>query len=177
MAQVAGLMKIGGGVYSAIAARRAGQAAKESAFFEAGQLRQQAGEEIAASQRQALEERRRSDLLQSRALAVAAASGGGASDPTVTSIISRIEGEGEYRSAIALYEGSERARRLRAAASGKIYEGDQTQKLADQRSYAYLLGAGSEGTSLYSKYGGSREPGLVEEMVPRQFSLSNPAYG
>lgn len=155
---------VGGAILSAVgqysqgrAARRYGEQVQAAKAFEAAQMEQNAGQEIAASQRQAIEQRRRASLVASRAMAVSAASGAGASDPTIENIISDIAGEGAYRSGIALYQGEERARQLRMGASGALFEGEQAAQYGRQQGRAANIGAfaslASAGGSLYAKYG------------------------
>ena len=142
---------------SAAAAEATGQRQATASQFQAAQLEQNAGQAIAASQLQAAEQQRQARLLTSRALAVTAASGGGATDPTITNIISKISGEGAYRSALALYQGEDRARLLRMDAEGKRYEAGMALESASAKASAYrtaataslLSGAGS----LFGKYG------------------------
>lgn len=152
------LMQFAGSKKSARAAKARGRAKKRLTDFEAAQLEQQAGQSIAVSQRGAAEERRRADLTASRALALAAAGGGGVSDPTMQNLFADIEGEGAYRSAVALYEGEEQARQLKLAAQAKRMEGDIALQGGEAEASAYnLAGIGSllEGAgSLYMKYGG-----------------------
>jgi hypothetical protein len=139
------------------AAERQGAMFNASKQFEADQLEQNAGQEQAAAQRRAIEQRRRASLVASRAMAVSAASGAGASDPTVENIISDLAGEGAFRASQELYEGEDRARRMRLGADASRFEGATGQMAAGDRasamrtsSYGTLLsGAGS----LYGKYG------------------------
>ncbi len=150
-------VNVGSHIGSGIAANRAGQFAGAQGDMAAGQVE-------AASQRTAVDVTRRANLLQSKALANAAASGGGASDPTVMDTVSRIAGEGAYRSQLALYEGSDQARALRLRADTARYQG----ALGERAGYigavgsalkggATLLGKGS--STLFSKYsGGGVEP-------------------
>jgi hypothetical protein len=120
---IGGFTEAAGYQQAAEASRVAGRRKNVAAQYEAQQLEQAAGQSIAASQRDSLEEKRRADLAASRALALAAASGGGASDTTVVNIISKLKGEGSYRSAVALYRGEDQARRLRMGGKAKRYEG------------------------------------------------------
>lgn len=192
MAAVAAtVMQVGGTLLSmkgysdaARAAKTSGERTRVAKEFEAEQLRDQAGLAVAVSQRAALEEQRKGRLMASRALAVSAASGGGASDPTIVNLIAGAESEAAYRSAIALYEGEERARQLRIGAIAKSYEGAVAEEEGNQRASAYktmraataLKGA----SGLFGKYGGggpSGDSALVSESVPGQFSMGNPAYG
>lgn len=155
---VAGTALSAKGARDAGAAERvAGERRQAAAAFEAEQLRQKAGQEIAASQRAALEETRKADLVQSRAIALAAASGAGVSDPTVVSLLARNKGEGAYRAAVALYEGEDRARTLRLNAQTRDYEGRGALEAGLAREAAsrtagtasMLRGA----SSLYDRYG------------------------
>lgn len=152
MPWVVPVMMVAGTVLSAYSAMEAGKDAKDTSKLQAGAMTQQAGQERAASQRVAAEERRKGRLAQSRALALAAASGGGASDPTVTNILSGIEGESEYNALSAMYEGEERARTLETNAS-------ITKKYGKDTKSAYQLQAASTvlkgGGSLMGRYGGS----------------------
>ncbi len=134
-------------------------AAKQQAAanFAAAQMEQNAGQEQAAAQRTALVEARNTRMVQSRAIALAAASGASASDPTVMKIIGDISGEGSYRQNLALYEGEERARQLKIAATATRMSGDISAgaTLAQGRSIA-LEGAGRlalGGSTLLSRYG------------------------
>ena len=116
---------------------RYGEQAKESADFQAEQLRQNAGQAQASAQRTAYDASRQTDYANSRALAVAAASGGGASDPTVVNLIARNAGEGAYRQAVALYGGDEKARLDNMQADAKEFEGAN----AEQNSNSVALGS------------------------------------
>jgi len=137
----------------------ADQGAKQRAakVFEARQLEQQAGQEIASSQRTAQERRREMRLAESRALAVAAASGGGTTRG-VMDIISKLAGEGAYRAMSALYEGDEKARKLNLAAKGARYEGELLNQAGQARKSAFQINATTAGVkgaaSLFAKYGG-----------------------
>jgi hypothetical protein len=143
MAAAAIGMQAGGAIAGGINARREGE-------YQASQYDVAAGQARAASQREAEEEARRSRLAQSRALAVAAASGGGASDPTVVDVISSLAGEGAYRAAVALYEGDEQARVLKARGEAARREGKSKQRAGYIRAASTLL---SSGSSLFDKYG------------------------
>jgi hypothetical protein len=142
---------------AAKAERSAADSRQHSADVEAAHMDQQATLSVAAAQRQMLEERKQARLLESRALAVAAASGAGASDNTVVNIISNIAAEGAHRSAIALYEGKERARQLQVGAQIRREGGDLQAEYGRQAAKAHEIG--SIGTlfsgagSLYARYG------------------------
>ena len=151
------VMGYSGANKAASGARLAGARTAGARAFEAKQLRQNAGQEVAASQRAALEERRQANLVASRQLALAAASGAGASDPTVVQMIARTAREGSYRASVALYGGEERARQLRMAAAGKDYEGASALEGAEVQASAYKTAGVGEllkgGGSLFAKYG------------------------
>lgn len=127
----------------------------------------EAGQDIAAAQRQAMNQDRMTKLVESRARAVAAAGGAGATDPTVVNLISRISGEGALRSLTALYQGEERARKLRV--SGELAERygieqgvgyDSLASAANMKTAATVVsGVGS----LFSKYGGGRKTTTTDQ--------------
>lgn len=163
------------------AARLNAQRQQQADEFEAQQLEIQAGQVVAAGQRGALEEERQARLVQSRAIAVAAASGGSVADPTVINILARSAGEGTYRAGVALYQGEERAREMRMQAVGKRFEGQIAIEGGQARAQAArtqgITSLLSTGASLFTKYGGGGDAALIQEYVPGQFSLTNPAYG
>jgi hypothetical protein len=144
-----------------------GMDARKSAEFQAAQLRQNAGQVKAASQRDAYSTQQQAELVASRALAVAAAGGGGASDPTVVKIMAGIAEEGSYRTAVALYQGEEKARALLNQADAVEYSGKLAQRSGVKGAIGKVIGAGASaikgvarGQSLYEKYGGSGGPGF-----------------
>lgn len=164
---------------AAAATQRAAQRRAVALEFEAEQLDQDAGLSIAAAQRVRDEEVRKAALVASRALAVAAASGASASDSTIVNLIARTQGEGAYRGAVALFEGEDRARRLRMGAAGKRYESAVTIEGGYDASSAYgyknmAIAAGTEAAyansmgniakgigsaaSMFTKYGGDGPP-------------------
>lgn len=110
MATLATVAQIGGTILSGIGAIQSltGGNAQAKAINAAANVT--AGQERAKSQRVAEQQRKQAAIVGSRARAVAGASGGGVTDPTVTGILSEIEGEGEYRALSAMYEGEDRAR-------------------------------------------------------------------
>lgn len=141
------------------AALLVGQRRKTASDFEAKQLEQNAGQQQAAGQAAAIEQKRQSDLVMSRALAVAAASGAGASSPTVTNLLARSAGEGEYRSMLAMYQGDEAARKSRAQATAQRYEGDialsdarRAKDFSEFGAMTTALKGVANVTSMFSKY-------------------------
>lgn len=142
---------------AARAEREAAAGRKRIGNIEAAHMEQQAVLSVASAQRDMLEQRRQARLLESRALAVAAASGAGASDTTVVNIINDIAAEGAYRSSLALFEGQERARQLRAGAEVRREGGDLQAEYGAQTAKAYEIGSVaslfSGAGSLYARYG------------------------
>lgn len=124
---------------------------------QATQLDIKAGQERASAQRDAIEQHRQATLVTSRALAVAAASGAGADDPTVVNIMSRIEGEGEYRALTSLFSGETDARALEAEAAARRREAKNTKKAAKLSALGTIIGSASDvygaATSMKAKYG------------------------
>jgi leucyl aminopeptidase (aminopeptidase T) len=116
---------------------------------EATQLETQAGLERASSHRAAMEERRQARLAASRGLTVAAASGASVDDPTVVNILSRIEGEGEYRALSALYEGDQTALGMEAEAAAKRRGAKSTKTAGYIKAGSTILSA----SSMYDRYG------------------------
>jgi hypothetical protein len=147
-----------GTVMSAGGQIRQGRQAQAAADYEAAQLEQNAGQQIASSQRAALSDEQQARLAQSRALAVAAASGGGASDPTIVGILSRLNGEGTYRSMVDLYQGQERARQLNDQAAATRYQGEVAASNAKWAAASTLVSGSS---SMYSKYAADHRPSLA----------------
>lgn len=157
-------MQVGGTLLSAFGQKQQGSDAAATgvqqlalAQFQAAQMRTNAGEAIASSQRAADDIQRQQEYVASRALAVAAASGGGASDPTVINLIARTAGEGAYRRAVALYQGEDKSRALKAQADATEYGGLLAAEAGGKTQSAYDIGAAStlmkSGASLFSKYG------------------------
>lgn len=130
---------------------------------EATQLDAMAGTDRASSQRTAAEQKRQARIIQSRALAVAAASGGGASDPTVINILSRLEGEGEYRSLVALYEGEESARSKEAQAIARRKEAKNVKRAGYISAASTVLSGAS---TMYSRFGGGGAPATSGRSPP-----------
>lgn len=135
---------------SAVGSIMSGKAQDSASRFQAGQMKQQAGQERAAAQRTAIEQRRQAGLANSRVKALAAASGGGATDPSVINIETANAGAGEYNALSALYQGEEKARGLEMGAGARLYEGSQAKRAGLIKGGSGLLSAGS---SMFEKYG------------------------
>lgn len=159
-AQVVGtLMQFSGAMQQSKAAKVAGQQAAINADYMARQQEQDAGQQVAAAQREAAEERRKAEIMASRAMAVAGASGAGVSDPTIINLIADLQGEGSYRSSLAMYQGEDRARQLRQGADTSRFQGRIGQADANYRASAYrtkaIGGLLSGGSSLYRRFAGN----------------------
>ena len=98
----------------------------------------------------AMDQRRQAKLMASRAIAVGAA--GGYSDD-ITNLIADIDGEGNYRASIALYEAGSEAERLRH--EGRMAEQfgiAQAQSYRAQASATTLSGYGNLAAGLGKAY-------------------------
>lgn len=150
---MAGLLAAGaqalGGIIGAYGTIQKGKLGRKLGRLQKKEYTRAAKQEVAVSQRAALEEQRQAELLASRAIAVAAAGGGGADDPTVTKIIADIKGEGAYRAALQMYEGEEKAKKLRFQGAAAEFEGEAGYKAAKTEAISSLLGTGA---SMYSTY-------------------------
>lgn len=155
-------LQAAGNVVAGRAARIQGRQQNREKQFEAQQFEQEANQSVAAGQRNAYEEKRKANLIASRAVALAAAGGGNVSDPGIVKVIADIEGEGAYRSAVALYAGEDQARRDRMAASAKRYEGAVAEHGGNITGMNYNIAGGAAllkgSSSLYEKYKGPKEP-------------------
>lgn len=109
---------------AAAAQKAAGQAAKQSADFEAAQLDIRAKEEQAAAQRESEQIRRRRDLALSSLTARSAASGFSATDPTTLSIGDEITRYGTTQEQMAMYGGASRRAGVESQAAGRRFEGE-----------------------------------------------------
>jgi hypothetical protein len=158
-------MSIIGASNQAAAQRQAGEIAYQNALqrnqmaqVQAQQLEANASNEQGAAQRVAEDQRRKGQVMASRIRAVMGASGAG-EDPN---LIASLEGEGNYNSNVALYNGDEKARGLRnqaaltrwggqAGVNTGAYERDAGNRAAD----ATMVGAIGKGVlSFASAYGG-----------------------
>lgn len=152
------LMNFIGNMKASSASSNAGDAQRAEADFEAAQMRQNAGQQMAASQRVAMTEALKTKLMVSRAAAVVAAGGGAVTDPGVAKIIGDVEGQGDFNRRNALYTGEDRARQMNLSADAKTYEGKIAQQGGQDRASAYAIkgfgGLATGGASLFGKYGG-----------------------
>lgn len=159
------------------AANQAGIAQEAAANYEADQMVDLAGNEVAGSQREAFETERQRDLLLSRQQAVAASSGGGASDPTVTDLMGDVYREGTYRSDMVRYTGADRASGLLAQAKATRMSGAAARRGGQLARTGTIIGGigeamGSAG-SMFAKYGGT-PPSTVNNYM---YGPTTVAYG
>ncbi len=137
---------------------------------EALAYREAADRRMAAATHEAQEERRRADFAYSRALAVAGAQSGRTSDPGITSLLSDITAEGDYRVLSTLWVGETEAEglRFRAAAARREAESART---------AALFNAVTSAVSTYYGLGGSDANWLgrfsEREQMRRGLSVAN----
>lgn len=178
-------LQIRGGMDAREDAQKIATRRRQAAEFEAAQLEQQAGQEIAVSHRTVFEEGRQGKLVQSRALALAAASGASASDPTIIKIVAGIASESTYRQNVALYQGEEKARQLRLAAAADRESGEigAAGSIAQGRSIVTQAAGSALGTgsSMYARYGynspATRTQTPTSEFFYTGGTRDNPAYG
>jgi hypothetical protein len=142
-----------GTAVSVLSKFKEGRQARADGAFQAAQLEQNAGQELAAGQRRAIEDRRQARLANSRLQALA---GGGGSDPGVVNLAEDIAGAGEYRALTSLYESGERARKDQLGAASARLMGIQRDKAAQMEGIAAALKGGSD---IYSRYGGGGPAG------------------
>ncbi len=142
-------MTVGSTLISAVGQRNAGIAANQEANYRAQQDTINAGQERASGQRGAIEQIRQLRLVQSKAQANAAASGAGALDPSVMSIMGDLETQGQYKAAVASYEGEDKARNLETNATLARYTGKQAESAGNMAAIGTLMSGAS---SMYSKY-------------------------
>lgn len=150
------------------AAEAAGQYQAQIANVEALSQEQAAGQQRAAAQRSILEERRRAGTIESRSRTIAAAQGGALESPDYVNLLGDIGREGDYRAAVARYEGDDRGQNLeyqalltRAGGAGAAWSGQTENSLrraAANRAYTQvagsLLSAVKPASELYSGLGG-----------------------
>ncbi len=153
------ILKVGSALSRASATQAIAARRQASSQFEAEQLRIAAQEAVGVGMRAAANETMKAQLVNSTALARAAASGAGASDPTVMAILARTQGEGAYRSALAMYEGEAQARLTRMRAAAAEYEGKTGVEDASAASQALRMSAadtvltgGVKAMTLYDRF-------------------------
>lgn len=141
---------------SAVSSIGGGIAAGKAAKIEAREMERQAIARQAEGSHRAAEEHRQKRLALSRAMAVGAASGAGRD----FQLEGEIEGEGEYRGLLAMFEGENEAQSLRRSAQIRRAEGSAARRAGFIGAFGELVGgaanfAGSKpGRSFLKKYGG-----------------------
>lgn len=150
LATIATIASIGGTIVSAIGTIAAGNAQRRAANFQAAQLEQQAGQELAASQREAYEYQRNKDLALSRQQAVAGASGLSATDPSVLFLAGETAGRGRYQEEMALYTGKARQQGFQNQAKATRLSGQAAAQGAMFDAAGTILGGFG---SFFDKYG------------------------
>lgn len=126
-----------------------GAAAKEQAALESQQLKNNANNDMASAEIKMENQNRETAYVLSNAQAAAAAGGGSATDPTVTTNMKTIAGEGRYRALTDMYEGQAAAQNDTTQAQMDIYSGDLQASADKTKMYSTILGGGS---SLFDKY-------------------------
>lgn len=156
---IAAVAAIGGAGISAAGSIQQGNQARRLGNYQAAQLNQQAGQDQATAQRVAEGQKLQADLAASRAKTLIGAGGGKISDPTVVDILGDIQGQGEYNSMSALFNGTERANNANDQAAAARYSGNQAFQAGQIKAGSDVLNGVS--TSLMAKYsptGGAYAP-------------------
>lgn len=146
----AAVATVGGTALQAYGADEAGKAQQQEANSEALQLNNNANNQEASAESKMVEQNRETAYVISNAQAAAAAGGGSATDPTVTTDLKTIAGEGRYRALTDLYQGQSNAQAMRNQANADIYGGEIAANAGTTKMYSTILGGAS---SLYDKYG------------------------
>lgn len=179
---------VGGGILSAGSAFQQGQAASRMATIQANQLdesatqlEESAKQQEGVSQLKAAESKRQARLLQSRVIALAAANGGDTSEKNINDILLNIEGEGEYRALMDLYNGSSagyelrnRARTARQQSLVTRFEGRQARRAGNMAAFGGLLSSAGSAASFSSKYNGSNSGGYNSGPPPANYGSYSP---
>lgn len=144
------------------AAAQIGAAKRQAAEFQALQLTDNAAGEIAGASRQSIDIQNKTNLLRSSAVASAAAGG------VVTTSGSALQNEGEIvargrnESALAMFNGQNRATGLLNQAAGVRYTGELEKEEGEyEKKASYLKAAStiaSAGGSIFKMYGTGGAP-------------------
>ncbi len=167
-----GLLKFGSTFLGARQFAAAGRSAQAIAESEAGQFDIIAGQQVPVAQRKAEDIRRTKRLLQSRLRARAAASGTGG--PGIETLEAELEGEGEYRALLALFEGEERAANIRFGAKVRRFAGERARiagtlraRAARTAAFGTLLAGFGKNATLAEKYGPDLPPPGFDPLARR----------
>lgn len=168
---ISSILGIGGSIVSAIGTIAAGQAQAQAANYQAAQLDLKAKEERASAQREGFEIGRQKGLVQSRIQALSAASGadagGGAFGSTIDALANDVEAGGTYRELMANYGGEERAKGLRAQATGARLSGQAAATGSFFSAAGTILGGAS---TFFDQYGWGRPTQTSRNPWLAQFS-------
>ena len=146
LAAAAPYIAAGGSLLSADAQAKEGRRHATQGVIQQAYNEVAATQATASGQRRDLEERRQAQLAASRAIAVGAAGG---SQDDIDNIIANIQGEGEYRASLSMYEAEAEADRLRFSGESAAKSGREKSKAGRNKSLATVLqGAGSLYSSL-----------------------------
>jgi hypothetical protein len=144
---------LAGGSY----AQEVAQMKQQAMNYQAAQLRENAGGEIAAAQRQAFDVNQKTNMLRSSAVANAAASGVDAAAGSAMTNQSAIAQRGMYVSGMDLWNGENRATGLLNQAKGLEYTGTMDALAGEEaRRASYLSALGTiagGGASMLRMYG------------------------
>lgn len=142
-----------GSMKQAQAAKAAGKAQQQEAYYRATQAEMAAGQTRASGQRAAIEQRRKGEIARSRAIALQAGQGGSTADPTFINIVGDLGTETEYSAMSALFQGEDEAAGLEQQAGLSRFEGDSAYRAGKAESKSLMLAAaGKAATSLMDKY-------------------------
>ena len=157
MAELAAIATIAGSVVSAAGTIAAGNAAEQSAQYEAAQLDIKAKEEQAQAQQEAKQLREQKERAQSTLTARAAASGFSATDPTALALLDELERYGTLQEQLSQYGGKSRRAGTEAQAEGVRLTGKAQKTGSRYSAVGTILGGIGGGLSKYNPgtYGGS----------------------
>lgn len=152
---------IGGSAVSAAGTIAAGNAADQSAKYEAAQLDIRAKEEQAQAQQEAKQLREQKERAQSTLTARSAASGFSATDPTSLALLDELERYGTLQEQMAQYGGKSRRAGTEAQATGVRMTGKAKKKGSRYSAAGTILSGIGGGLSKYNPgtYGGSSSYG------------------
>lgn len=142
--------QVAGTIMSASSARQAGEAQQEEANYQATQMRQNANNAEATAEEKMVQQNKETEYALSNAKAAAAAGGGSATDPTVTTNMMTIAGQGRFRALTDMYEGDAAAQADKNQAAATQYGGVLAADAGNTKMYTNILSGAS---SLYNKYG------------------------
>ncbi len=152
---VGGVLSLLGQEQSAKAAEAQGKAQQVEENFVAQQYRDEGVQAVAASQREMIAQQDKTKLAASRAVALASAYGGSADAPSVSKIVTDIEGRGSYNAAAALYQGEAEARKLNLHAAAADLQGEIDAETGMAQKSAGEMSALGSAFGMAAKYGGN----------------------